>query len=91
MANEDKKDFNAMSVSYTHLPPDILRNFRDMAEAPLLGYGFPVSYTHLDVYKRQLQNSGEATGDLLTGLGYGPPDVYKRQLSSRPHGDTGHR
>ena len=48
-----------LSVSYTHLffvEPDIwdlLDKVRDMAA----GYGAePVSYTHLDVYKRQISN-----------------------------------
>jgi len=44
----------------------------------------PVSYTHLDVYKRQAPNSSDLEGPIREKRKRGL-DVYKRQLQRRPN------
>ncbi|OUF47484.1 EvpB/family type VI secretion protein, partial [Pluralibacter gergoviae] len=46
--------------------------------APAAG-GRAVSYTHLDVYKRQTGNLDRQTGDRIAAVSYTHLDVYKRQ------------
>ena len=40
----------------------------------------PVSYTHLDVYKRQILSNIDGSGRVQRGIGNSLQDVYKRQV-----------
>ncbi len=68
------------SFNQAHLPHDT------WLQAPCLG---PVSYTHLDVYKRQARTSGDASPSPARSaapVSYTHLDVYKRQ--ARTSGDA---
>ena len=66
--------------------PDGKGGYRDMAYPVTKEFREPVSYTHLDVYKRQAQKYGQNTGKenlvKTQDLGYNRDEVQKNRVPS---------
>ena len=88
------RDFEEINTNTSKLSNPSVGSLLVPIQYEMATYGYPVSYTHLDVYKRQvlLSYKGEvnkfsisaSAGGSIRSVSYTHLDVYKRQLLLLP-------